>query len=266
MKAVEKHVEEKWIKLYIGRWLTAPMQQADGTQIARNCGTPQGGVISPLLSNLFLHYVFDSFMQRTYPERKWCRYADDGLIHCRTRAEAEQMLAALTQRFAECGLTLHPNKTRIIYCKDGNRRGNVPYEKSFDFLGYTFRGRTCKNAKQNCLFTSFTPAVSRAAQKSMRSQIRKSNVRNHTELNLNEIAAKYNPFLTGWINYYGRYTRSAMYPVLRHFNQTLVALARKKYRHLGGRKTRASKWLRKIAQEQTTLFVHWYIGMVSTFA
>lgn len=148
MKAVRKHTDNKWIILYIERWLKASMQQPDGRIVKRETGTPQGGVISPVLSNLFLHYVFDVWMVKHHPTLLWSRYADDGIVHCKTEAEAHQIKEALKQRFKECGLDLHPDKTQIIYCKRGNRKGNYP-KTSFEFLGYEFRGRRVKSNKQN---------------------------------------------------------------------------------------------------------------------
>ena len=264
MKAVNKHTQEKWILLYVERWLKAPMQQTDGNITARTCGTPQGGVVSPVLSNLFLHYVFDTWMQRNYPEIQWCRYADDGLLHCKTLQQAEAILQKLTQRFKECGLELHPDKTKIVYCKDGKRKGKYP-NKEFNFLGYTFRSRECKNPRTNELFESFTPAVSKAVLKSMRVRTRRSGVRNRTELDLNGIAKWFNPILQGWLNYYGRYARSAMYPMARHFNLTLVAWAMKKYRHLRNKRTKAAIFVERIARKQPQLFAHWQIGVFGAF-
>ena len=240
MKAVRKHVTEPWIILYVERWLKAPMQQRDGTQMKRTRGVPQGGVISPVLSNLFLHYTFDAWMKRQHPSMRWCRYADDGLVHCYHLKQAEEFLLALEERFAECGLELHPEKTKIVYCKDGTRTNNYPI-KSFTFLGYTFRARTCKNTKRNTLFTRFTPAVSKEALKSMRAITRKSNVRNLTHLSIEAIAKRFNPILKGWLNYYGQYTRSSLYAVWRHFNKTLIAWAIKKHKSLRKCKTKGSQ-------------------------
>lgn len=265
MKAVRKHTEEKWIILYIERWLRAPLQQSDGKLIARDCGVPKGGVISPVLSNLFLHYAFDVWMERHYPEHPWCRYADDGLVHCKTLQEAEALMLALKQRFTECRLELHPNKTKIVYCKDGSRKGNYP-NKAFDFLGYTFRTRLCKNTKRNSMFLSFTPAVSKTAMKSMRATTKKFNLRNRTDLSLDDIARWYNPVLRGWISYYGKYSRSALYPVFRHFNLTLVAWAMRKHKRFRQRKTRASKFMEGISMRQPGLFAHWRNGMIGAFA
>jgi len=198
MKAVRKHVTEPWIILYVERWLKAPMQQSDGSLLERSRGTPQGGVISPVLSNLFLHYVFDTWMQRHYPEIKWCRYADDGLAHCQTLQQAETLLQELKQRFAECELELHPDKTQIVYCKD-QKYTDYP-KKSFNFLGYTFRARRSINGRNNQVFTGFLPAVSKEALKSMRAKVKQSNIRNRTELSLLDIAQMFNPILQGWIN------------------------------------------------------------------
>lgn len=265
LRALDKHTTCKWVRLYIGRWLTAPLQQADGTLVARTKGTPQGGVVSPILANLFLHYAFDVWITRTFPGVPWSRYADDGLVHCRTEQEALAIKAALQVRFAECHLEMHPDKTQIVYCKDGSRTGQYPITK-FDFLGYTFRRRVVKNRTRNSLFVSFTPAASSKALKSMRETTRRLNYRNRTDLSLRDIARLHNPILRGWIAYYGRFYPSALYPIYRHFNKTLVAWAMRKYRRLKGHKTRASRFLEGIAERQPFLFVHWRQGTVGAFA
>ncbi|MBC7927931.1 MAG: group II intron reverse transcriptase/maturase [Bryobacteraceae bacterium] len=264
-RALKKHVKCEWALLYIERWLKAPLQLADGTRVERTRGTPQGGVISPVLANLFLHYAFDVWMKRTFPQLPWCRYADDGLVHCRNEQEAQAVKQALQARFEQCGLEMHPTKTKIVYCKDGSRKGKYPNTK-FDFLGYTFRPRVVKNRKRNSLFVSFTPAVSTAAIKTMRQTTRKLNYRNRTELSLADISRLHNPVLRGWLEYYGRFSPSAMYPVLRHFNTTLVSWAMRKYRRLKGHKTRASLFIEGIAKRQPHLFVHWQRGMGGAFA
>jgi RNA-directed DNA polymerase len=265
MKAVRKHTDCKWVILYIERWLKAPLQLKDGSLVERTKGTPQGGVISPVLSNLFMHYVFDLWMEKNHPAKPWCRYADDGLVHLKTEREAQEMLLALKTRFEECGLEMHPVKTRIVYCKDGRRKREKD-NKTFDFLGYTFRARVCKNTKRNSMFVNFTPAVSKTALKAMRAKIRKDDLRNRTDLSLKQIANWYNPILQGWLSYYGCYCRSALYSLWRHFNKTLVAWAMRKYKHFQNHKTRASVFLEKIMRSHSKLFVHWRNGMKGAFA
>ncbi len=265
LKALEKDVECEWVMLYIKRWLTAPLQLADGTLVERNRGTPQGGVISPVLANLFLHYTFDVWMKKHYPDVPWCRYADDGLAHCKTEQQARALMAALDARFAQCKLQMHPDKTKLVYCKDGKRKKKYPVIQ-FDFLGYTFRRRTVKNSKRNSMFVNFTPAVSNKAVKAMRQTTRKMNFRICTQLSLADISRLYNPILRGWLQYYGKFFRSAMYPVFRHFNKTLVAWAMKKYSKLKDHKIRASKFLEQLAETKSSLFVHWQKGMVGAFA
>ena len=265
LKAVYKHTESAWVRLYIERWLTAPIQMPNGEQISRDKGTPQGGVISPILANLFLHYVFDKWVQKHYPMILWCRYADDGLVHCRSETEAKYMLAILEQRFNACGLELHPLKTKIVYCKDGSRKGH--YEnREFDFLGYTFRRRLCKNRKRNSLFVSFTPAVSKVAMKAMRLKIRKMRVRMRTEMSIEQLAKWLNPIIQGWIAYYGRYYRSALYGMCRHVNKALVRWARRKFKALRWHKTKAAQLIERIANQCPDLFAHWRSGMTGAFA
>ena len=265
MKAVRKHTSCKWVVLYIERWLKAPMQLADGSLVERTKGTPQGGVISPLLANLFMHYAFDVWMGRAFPQAPWCRYADDGLVHCQTEQEAQQIKAALAARLAECKLELHPEKTRIVYCKDRSRKGRYPNTK-FDFLGYSFRPRVVKDRKRGNLFVSFTPAVSPASLKELRQETRNRNWRNRSDLSLKDIADSYNPVLRGWMGYFGRYCPSAMYPALRHFNATLVAWAMRKFKRLRGHRRRAGLFMKAISKRQPGLFPHWQRGMAGSFA
>jgi RNA-directed DNA polymerase len=265
LRAVRKHVTCKWALLYIDRWLRAPMVREDGTTVERNCGTPQGGVVSPILANLFLHYAFDVWMTRTHPDLPWCRYADDGLVHCRSKQEAEGLKAELQARLAECRLEMHPTKTKIVYCKDGKRRDRYPNVK-FDFLGYCFRPRLVRRFRDNALFCGFNPAVSASAMTAMRETIRGLNIRRKTQLSLQDIARQLNPLLRGWIGYYGRYAPSALYPLLRYVNHTLVAWAMRKYKRFKGRTIRAGRFFERLAQVRSDLFVHWQNGMVGVFA
>ena len=264
LKAVQKHVKCKWALLYIERWLTAPMEK-EGLLIERTRGTPQGGVISPILSNLFLHYAFDLWMTRTHPGLPWCRYADDGLVHCRNEQEAEALMAELQARLAECGLEMHPTKTKIVYCKDGKRKGRYP-NVTFVFLGYQFRPRMVRSSRNNELFCSFTPAVSPSALKTMRSTVRDLNIRQQTQRSLDDIARMLNPLLRGWIGYYGRYNRAALETMLRHVNLTLVGWAMRKFKRFQGRKVGAARFLEKLVRIEPVLFEHWQIGMIGAFA
>lgn len=265
LRAVRKHVTCKWALLYIERWLTAPMEQDDGTRTARTRGTPQGGVISPILSNLFLHYTFDLWMTRTHPDLPWCRYADDGLVHCRTEQEAEVYKARLQARLTECRLELHPIKTKIVYCRDGKRRGKYP-NVTFDFLGYCFRPRLVQNSRDNTLFCGFTPAVSVSAMKAMRTTIRELGLRHRTELSMADIARQINPLLRGWIAYYGRYAPSALKPILRYVNQTLRAWVMRKFKRFAAKTIRAGRFLERMARDKADLFVHWRLGLTGVFA
>ena len=204
-------------------------------------------------------------MQRQNPAVPWCRYADDGVAHCKTEAKAQDLLVALKQRFSECGLELHPDKTKIIYCRDGKRKGTYQ-NTSFDLLGYTFRSRLVENSKQGGLFTGFTPGVSKNAQKSMRAKTKSFRLYKRSDLSLEDIAIRVNPTLQGWLNYYGKFNPSEMSSIWRHFNKTLVAWAMKKYKRFRGCKTRAAKFIKRIADKQPSLFVHWRSGMQGAFA
>jgi len=263
LKAVRRHVQCKWALLYIERWLTASMER-DGELVGRSRGTPQGGVISPILANLFLHYAFDLWMARTHPDLPWCRYADDGLVHCRTEQEAEAIRAELQARLEVCGLQMHPTKTKIVYCRDNRRRRTYPSVK-FDFLGYQFRPSRVATSQRTEFFCGYTPAVSPTALKSMRATIRSLHIPRQTTGTLAEIARQINPLLRGWIGYYGRFSRSALYSLVNYVNQKLKAWIMRKYKRFRFHKTRASLFLRKLARDNAELFVHWQSFGTTTF-
>jgi RNA-directed DNA polymerase len=265
LRAVRRHVTCSWALLYIERWLTAPMMDEKGVRIERTRGTPQGGVVSPILANTFLHYAFDMWMARAHPDLPWCRYADDGLVHCRSEHEAQVLKDELQARLAECGLEMHPTKTKIVYCKDGKRQFTYPTVK-FDFLGYCFRPRLVRRRRDNTMFCGFNPAVSVSALKAMRAAIRDLNLRRQTQLTLQDLARQLNPLLRGWIDYYGRFAPSALAPLLRYVNQTLLAWAMRKFKRFKAHKIRASQFLQQLAASRPGLFVHWQRGMVGTFA
>jgi RNA-directed DNA polymerase len=259
LRAVSRHTDQRWILLYVERWLKAPLQQPDGHVVARVRGTPQGSAISPLLANLFLHYAFDSWMGKRFPQRRFERYCDDVVVHCVSEAQAHSIREAIGQRLARCGLELHPDKTRIVYCKDADRQGSYVHER-FDFLGYTFRPRLSKN-KYGKHFVNFTPAVSDDAQKAMGRELRSWHLNRRSDKSLEDLAKMFNSIAQGWINYYGRFYKSGLYPLLRRLNEQLVRWAQRKYKRLRGHDRRAVKWLARVAQRAPNLFAHWRFGL-----
>ena len=257
LKAVRTHIGEDWILLYIERWLTAPFETAEGEHLLRERGTPQGGVVSPILMNLFMHYAFDSWMKRNHPQCRFARYADDAVVHCRSQKQAEDVMQSIALRLAECGLTMHPEKSRIVYCKDSNRTKSYPHVH-FTFLGFTFRPRKALS-KQYRLFTSFLPGVSAEALKRMRQTVRGWKLNRQTQVTLAELARQYNPMIQGWFNYYGAFYQKAMHEIFRHIDRTLERWARRKYKALSGRKRRSVQWLRKMKDVEPQLFLHWRV-------
>lgn len=255
MRAVRHHADCKWVLLYIERWLRAPVSMPDGTLVSREKGTPQGSVVSPVLANLFLHYAFDGWMSRNHPDVPFERYADDVICHCRSEAQACSLRDALEARLAACKLELHPQKTKIVYCKDANRRGSYPAYK-FDFLGYTFRPRRSKN-RFGRLFTSFAPAVSNKAARAMRQRMRGWRIQRRTDLDLDDIAQRIQPIVKGWVHYYAKFYPSALRCALRTLDHFLVRWAQRKYKRLRGHTKRTWGWLKSIRARQPDLFAHW---------
>jgi RNA-directed DNA polymerase len=256
LKAVAHHTDERWVLLYIERWLTAPMQMADGTLVAREKGTPQGSPISPLLANLFMHYAFDKWMDREHPGSPFERYADDAVIHCDTEAQARDLWAALAERLGSLGLELHPDKTKIVYCKDTKRRRDYEHT-SFDFLGYAFRGRLTRG--RHGFFMNFSPAMSVMAKKAISKKIRDWHLNRRVGGDLSGIAEGINPQVRGWINYYGAFYRSELYFLAKRIDEHLVRWAMRKFKRLRGKPWRA--WARINADHQLhpRLFAHWYL-------
>jgi RNA-directed DNA polymerase len=254
VRAVKAVTDCRWVLLYVKRWLAAPLKHPDGTLQERDKGTPQGSAVSPVLANLFMHYAFDSWMARNYPDCPFERYADDGVVHCKSRRQAEYVLAAIAARMKEVGLRLHPDKTRIVYCKDSNRRGKHEHT-SFTFLGYTFRPRKARR-KDGAMFTSFLPAISPEALKAKSARLRELRIHRHTNLTLEDLAGWLNPIVAGWMRYYGRYYRSALYPLLRRVNVYLRRWAGKKYKRLRTYK-RFKQWWVRLLKREPGLFAHW---------
>ena len=259
IEMVERHTDEAWVIMYIKRWLVAPFQMEDGTMVTRTSGTPQGGVISPVLSNLFLHYVFDDFMTNEFPTIPWGRYADDGIAHCVSLKQAKYLQRRLEERFLIFGLELNLDKTRIVYCKDEDRKGNHKHT-SFDFLGYTFRPRQAKN-KYGKFFTNFLPAIGDKAKKSIRKVVRGWKLQLKPDKDLWDIANMFNRKIQGWINYYTHFYKSEIYDVLRYINNCLVNWVRRKYKKRKARR-RAEHWLGTIAKRDKKLFAHWKFGIL----
>jgi RNA-directed DNA polymerase len=259
LKAVAHHTDQAWILLYVERWLKAPIQLQDGTLVQRDRGTPQGSAISPLLANMMLHYAFDAWIARTFPAVPFERYCDDIIVHARSERQALQLRAMIASRLAESGLELNEQKTHIVYCQDDDRRGSSE-RTSFDFLGYTFRPRLSRN-RFGKHFLNFTPAVSGQAKTRMRREMRSWRVNCRSDKTLTDLALMFNLQLQGWINYYGRFYKSMLYPVFRHFNDTLVRWAMRKYKRLRRHKTRAIRFIADVARRQPGLFAHWRWGV-----
>jgi RNA-directed DNA polymerase len=255
LKAVRTHIREGWILLYVERWLTAPFEIAEGEQLQRERGTPQGGVVSPILMNLFMHYAFDTWMKRNNPQCPFARYADDAVVHCRTQEQAKEVMQSIALRLAECGLTMHPEKSKIVYCKDSNRTQPYPHV-NFTFLGFTFRPRKALS-KHRRIFTSFLPGVSADALKRLRQTVRGWKLNRQTHVTLAALATQYNPIIQGWWNYYGAFYQTAMLHVYQHIDRALERWARRKYKALSGRKRGGVQWLRKMKDAEPQLFHHW---------
>lgn len=257
MKAVRSRIKERWMLLYIERWLKAPYETVDGVIVHREKGTPQGGVLSPLLMNLFMHFAFDLWMLRRHPHCPFARYSDDAVAHCRSQAEAVNLLAEIDVRLAQCKLTMHPDKSKVVYCKDSNRRQVYPQIR-FTFLGFTFQPRLAVN-KQRKMFTNFLPAVSRDATIRMLRAIKSWQLQRQTSTTIEDLSIRYNPVLRGWWNYYGTFSKSAMSRVYFQVDRKLACWARRKYKRLKSRLLASLDWLGCIARRHPDLFIHWQV-------
>ncbi|HEX2805384.1 MAG TPA: group II intron reverse transcriptase/maturase [Kineosporiaceae bacterium] len=259
LKAVAHHTDQRWVLLYVQRWLSAPLQRQDGTLLARDRGSPQGSAISPLLANLFMHYAFDVWMDRQLPGVRFERYCDDVVVHCRSQAEALRVRSAIAARLAECGgLRLHPDKTRIVYCRDGRRRGSSEHT-SFTFLGYGFRSRMVRT-KAGSYFFGFNPAISDQAAKRIRAQIRSWRLHLRSGSTLADLAREINAVVRGWISYYGRFYRSRLHFSLNRINDYLVRWIMQKFKRYRRRRMRAWEALRRAARLYPGMLTHWQIA------
>lgn len=258
LRGVSKFTSCKWTLLYIERWLKADVILPNGERLQRTQGTPQGGVISPLLANIFLHLGFDQWMQKEFPCIHFERYADDIVVHCRSQKQLEYIESKIRARLTLCKLELCPEKTKIVYCKDTNRSGQYPIQ-SFDFLGYTFRPRSSRR-RDGRFFVSFSPAVSRKALKAMRLKVKEHPVVERCFSNsVEELARAINPMIQGWINYYSCFRKSAMSVIYDYINDKIIKWARRKFKQLKRRKWRSGEWLRKLYLGNPLLFAHWRV-------
>jgi RNA-directed DNA polymerase len=254
VKAVQANTDQPWVILYVKRWLQAPVQMPDGTLRQRDRGTPQGSAVSPVLANLFLHYGFDAWMARQFPGVPFERYVDDAVVHCVSKAQAQFVARAIGERMEQVGLRLHPDKTRIVYCQDGKRRGSHEHT-SFTFLGFTFRQRKARNNKGQ-YFSAFLPAISKDALKRLSAEVRSWRLHNRTGHTFGDLARRINPIVRGWMLYYGAFNRSAMYPILARINAYLVRWIRNKYKRLRPVKKAIECW-RGITARYPRMLAHW---------
>jgi len=262
MKALKKHVEEKWVLMYINRWLESPIQTESKQKVYRTGkGTPQGGVISPLLANLFLHYVFDKWLEKTYPNLIFVRYADDIIVHCQTEKEAERVLEQIKSRMVSCKLSLQERKTKIVFCKKYKKQAaNKPVK--FDFLGFSFQPRT-SSTKDGRMFLGYDCAISNSSKKKILSEIRSTKFQRWTNRSISEIAEFFNAKIRGWINYYGKFRKYRLNTVFRIFERRLIEWARRRYKRLGKSYIKASKWFYRFKKLNTKLFAHWERGFIN---
>lgn len=260
MKAVRKHTKEPWILLYIERWLKAPFVDREGNKVKRKSGTPQGGVVSPVLANLFMHYAFDMWMSKKHPRAPFERYADDAIIHCKTEKEAVEILEQLKNRLQECKLALHPTKTKIVYCRDKDRTRDYP-NTEFDFLGYTFKRIFIKDRTGRLQF-NFLPLVSKKSVRAFRDKIKAMRIHSLTGSRIEMIAEKINPIVRGWLNYFTKYNTSAVRYTMDCLNKRLVKWAMCKYKRFRGHRERARQWMKELAKREPNMFPHWVLGML----
>lgn len=259
LKAIDKHVTEKWVKMYIIRWLESPVQTQDGTLVYKNGqGTPQGGVISPLLANLFLHYVLDKWLEKIYPNLTFVRYADDVIVHCYSEAQSHEVLKAIKARLEECQLRLSEQKTKIVYCQAYNRARQKNYPKKFDFLGFTFKPRT-KATKEGRLFLGFDCEISQKSQTRITQKWLDLKFHKQSAINLQDIAEKLRLQTIGVARYYGYFKVWTLQKLFRNLENRLAKWVRNKYKSIKGSYAKAHRWLKEIRSHYPTLFYHWQL-------
>jgi RNA-directed DNA polymerase len=261
-KAIDKHVKEKWVKMYITRWLESPIEDKEGNKRYRNGkGTPQGGVVSPLLANLFLHYAFDKWFGKQYPKLGFVRYADDIVVHCENQADAEEVLKAIKERLGDCNLQVNEKKTKIVYCKNANRKGMFKTVK-FDFLGFSFQPRST-STKEGKMFLGYDCSISIKSEKKITEELRKLKFHLWTGIDIFQLAKELNPKIRGWINYYGKFRKYNLMGIFRIFNWRLIKWAVYRYKRFRNSMHKAGRWVRQLAKSNPNLFVHWQHGFQS---
>ena len=260
MQALQRHTTEKWVLMYVERWLKAPIEHEDGSLEYPKKGSPQGGVVSPLLSNLYLHYAFDKWIGKHYREVVFERYADDIVVHCESKQEAERLLTAISSRLEQCGLRLHREKTKIVYCKTTNRKGQHE-QVSFDFLGLTFKPKKAMNQKTGKIVTSFGPdKISKNSIRKIIGTIRSKKLHKKMTSTLADLARELAGHVRGWINYFGKININFLGRVMRYLNDRLVRWACKRYKRFKRSSRQAQRWLVSIYKNYPNMFVHWQYG------
>lgn len=256
LKAVARHTDHTWVLLYVERWLKAPMLMPEGILTQRVKGTPQGGPISPLIANIFLHYGLDMWMGREYPTVWFERFADDVVVHCVTERQARQVQDAIGRRLADIGLLMHPDKTRIVYCKDYKRRREFE-QVSFTFCGYMFRPREAFDKARKKSYTGFMPAAAPGKLTDMSRKAASWRLHRRTNSTLDDLAEVVNPVLRGWLNYFTVFYPSAVIPIGKRVDRHLMRWARWKYKRLKPSEDRTRTWLQGVRQRSPDLFTHW---------
>lgn len=261
LELLQQHAAEKWVLLYAERWLKAGVQQKDGSITTRTKGTPQGGVISPLFANLYLHHGFDKWMDEENPQNPFERYADDIVIHCSSKDEAEQLLEKLKARMQQYELELHPEKTKIVYCKN-YLRNEMHDNNSFTFLSYSFEPRTVKDKfGRNKRLVVFNAAISQQAKTSIREKLREVLPPMWSNQTLTWFAQKLNPKIRGWINYYAKFNQHIAYEVFYYLNKLIRKWIKNKYKIRG--KTGLYDKYQIMQSANPHLFYHWRLGIKS---
>ncbi|PTN02428.1 group II intron reverse transcriptase/maturase [Mangrovibacterium marinum] len=259
-KSLDRHVTEKWVLMYIRRWLESPIMLPDGkSQQPNGKGTPQGGVVSPLLANLFLHYCLDKWLARYYPETRMVRHADDLILHCRTERESKVVLTAVKQRLTSCGLTAHPEKTKIAYCMKAGRRKQSAYSVQFDFLGFSFRPIMMRMRRGGC-FLQYDCMMSRRTKVRITGELRALEFHNKSHWTIQDLSELLNPKIRGWINYYGKVHHRCVKTILYYLHHRMLKWVMNKYKRFKRSKVKAADWLRRVCNHYPYLFYHWTLG------